>query len=179
MTTDTAMAIFQLDDRIPEIDPSAWVAEAAQVIGRVRLRANSSIWFNATLRGDNELIDIGEGSNVQESAVLHTDPGAPLTVGSDVVIGHQAMLHGCTIGDGSLIGIQAIVLNGAKIGRECLIGAGALIGEGKEIPDRSVVLGAPGRVVRQLTDEDVARIRAGTRTYVERARYYREALNRV
>jgi carbonic anhydrase/acetyltransferase-like protein (isoleucine patch superfamily) len=137
------------------------------------------VWPYATLRGDNEPIIVGANSNVQENAVLHTDPGSPVRIGEWVTVGHQAMLHGCTIGDGSLIGIQAIVLNGAKIGRECLIGAGARGGEGKEIPDRSVVLGAPGRVVRQLTDEDVARIRAGTRTYVERARYYREALNRV
>ena len=137
---------------------------------------NSSVWFNAALRGDNEPIVLGANSNIQEGAVLHTDPGTPLTIGEWVTVGHQAMLHGCTIGDGTLIGMQAIVLNGARIGRECLIGAGALIGEGKEIPDRSVVLGSPGRVVRQLTDEDVAKIRAGVLTYVERARYYRDNL---
>ena len=173
------MAIFQLDDRIPEIDPSAWVADAAQVIGRVRLRARSSIWFNATLRGDNELIDIGEGSNVQEAAVLHTDPGAPLTVGANVVIGHQAMLHGCTIGDGSLVGIQAVILNRAKIGKGCLIGAGALIAEDKEIPDGSMVLGAPGRIVRQVTPEEMERFRLNAENYARRAAYFREHLKRI
>jgi len=173
------MAVYRLGERIPSIHPTAWVADSADLIGLVELHESASVWFGAALRGDNEPIVVGANSNVQENAVLHTDPGSPLRIGQWVTIGHQAMLHGCTIGDGTLIGIQAIVLNGAKIGRECLIGAGALIGEGKEIPDRSVVLGAPGRVVRQLTDEDVARIRAGTLTYVERARYYREALNRV
>jgi len=173
------MAVYRLGERIPSIHPTAWVADSADLIGLVELHENASVWFSAALRGDNEPIVVGANSNVQENAVLHTDPGSPLRIGEWVTVGHQAMLHGCTIGDGSLIGIQAIVLNGAKIGRECLIGAGALIGEGKEIPDRSVVLGAPGRVVRQLTDEDVARIRAGTLTYVERARYYREALNRI
>ena len=162
-----------------ELAPTAWVADSADVIGLVELGESASVWFNAALRGDNEPIVIGANSNVQEGSVLHTDPGSPLTLGEWVTVGHQAMLHGCTIGDGTLIGIQAIVLNGAKIGRDCLIGAGALIGEGKEIPDRSVVLGAPGRIVRQMTDEQVARIRAGALTYVERARYYREALNRI
>ncbi|MCM5569511.1 gamma carbonic anhydrase family protein [Burkholderiaceae bacterium FT117] len=173
------MAIYRLGERVPSIHPTAWVADSADLIGLVELRENASVWFNAALRGDNEPIVVGANSNVQEGAVLHTDPGSPLVIGEWVTVGHQAMLHGCTIGEGSLIGIQAIVLNGAKIGRNCLIGAGALIGEGKEIPDNSVVLGAPGRVVRQLSDEDAARIRAGTLTYVERARYYREALNRV
>jgi len=173
------MAIYRLGERVPSIHPTAWVADSADLIGLVELRENASVWFNAALRGDNEPIVVGANSNVQEGAVLHTDPGSPLVIGEWVTVGHQAMLHGCTIGEGSLIGIQAIVLNGAKIGRNCLIGAGALIGEGKEIPDNSVVLGAPGRVVRQLSDEDAARIRAGTLTYVERARYYREALNRI
>jgi len=173
------MAIYRLGERVPSIHPTAWVADSADLIGLVELRENASVWFNAALRGDNEPIVVGANSNVQEGAVLHTDPGSPLVIGEWVTVGHQAMLHGCTIGEGSLIGIQAIVLNGAKIGRNCLIGAGALIGEGKEIPDNSVVLGAPGRVVRQLSDEDAARVRAGTLTYVERARYYREALNRI
>jgi carbonic anhydrase/acetyltransferase-like protein (isoleucine patch superfamily) len=173
------MAVYRLGERIPSIHPTAWVADSADVIGLVELGENASVWFNAALRGDNEPIIIGANSNVQEGSVLHTDPGSPLRLGEWVTVGHQAMLHGCTIGDGTLIGIQAIVLNGAKIGRDCLIGAGALIGEGKEIPDGSVVLGAPGRIVRQMTDEQVARIRAGALTYVERARYYREALNRI
>ena len=170
------MAVYRLGDRVPSIHPTAWVAPSADLIGLVELADNSSVWFNAALRGDNEPIVLGANSNIQEGSVLHTDPGSPLLIGQWVTVGHQAMLHGCTIGDGSLIGMQAIVLNGAKIGRECLIGAGALIGEGKEIPDRSVVLGSPGRVVRQLTDEQVAQIRAGVATYVERARYYREQL---
>jgi len=170
------MAVYRLGERVPSIHPTAWVAPSADLIGLVELAENSSVWFNAALRGDNEPIVLGANSNIQEGSVLHTDPGSPLIIGQWVTVGHQAMLHGCTIGDGSLIGMQAIVLNGAKIGRECLIGAGALIGEGKEIPDRSVVLGSPGRVVRQLTDEQVAQIRAGVATYVERARYYREQL---
>ena len=173
------MPIYRLGDRVPSLHPTAWVADSADLIGLVELAENASVWFNAALRGDNEPIRIGANSNVQEGAVLHTDPGSPLEIGEWVTVGHQAMLHGCTIGEGSLIGIQAIVLNGAKIGRDCLIGAGALIGEGKEIPDRSVVLGAPGRVVRQLDDAAVARVRAGALTYVERARYYRDALKRI
>ena len=173
------MAVFRLGDRIPRIHPSAWIADAAQVIGLVEIGADSSVWFNATLRGDNELIKVGASSNLQEAAVLHTDPGCPLTIGDWVTVGHQAMLHGCTIGDGTLIGIQAVVLNGAKIGRDCLIGAGALVTEGKEIPDRSVVLGSPAKVVRQLSDEDVARIRRGAQTYVDRAKMYRAELVRT
>jgi len=173
------MAIFQLDDRTPEVDPSAWVADAAQVIGKVRLDAGASVWFNATLRGDNELIHIGEHSNVQEGAVLHTDPGRPLTVGRQCVIGHQAMLHGCTIGEGSLVGMQAIVLNGAKIGRECLIGAGALIPEDRVIPDRSMVLGSPGKIVRQVTDEEAARFRSNADHYAKRAAFFREKLKQI
>ena len=170
------MAVYRLGERVPTLHPSAWVAPSADLIGLVELAENSSVWFNAALRGDNEPIVLGANSNIQEGAVLHTDPGSPLSIGEWVTVGHQAMLHGCTIGDGTLIGMQAVVLNGAKIGRECLIGAGALIGENKEIPDRSVVIGSPGRVVRQLTDEDVAKIRAGVQTYVERARYYRDHL---
>jgi carbonic anhydrase/acetyltransferase-like protein (isoleucine patch superfamily) len=173
------MAIYSLGERIPSIHPTAWVADSADLIGLVELAENASVWFNAALRGDNEPIRIGANSNVQEGAVLHADPGSPLTIGEWVTVGHQAMVHGCTIGDGSLVGIQAVILNNTKIGRDCLIGAGAVIGEGKEIPDRSLVLGAPGRVVRQLSDEDIARIRAGAVSYVERARLFREALRRL
>jgi carbonic anhydrase/acetyltransferase-like protein (isoleucine patch superfamily) len=173
------MAIYQLDDRIPEIDPSAWVAEDASVIGRVRLGPGVSVWFNATLRGDNELISMGAHSNAQEGVVMHTDPGMPLTVGEQVTIGHQAMLHGCTIGDGTLIGIQAVILNGAKIGRECLIGAGALVTEGKEIPDRSVVMGSPGKIVRQVTDEEAARFRTNNGNYVRRGEHFSRHLKRI
>ena len=172
------MAIYRLGDREPRIDPTAWVAESAELIGLVELAAGSSVWFNCTLRGDNEPIRVGARSNVQENCVLHTDPGFALTIGERVTVGHQAMLHGCTIGDGSLIGIQAIVLNGARIGRDCLVGAGALVAEGKEIPERSLVMGTPGRVVRQLTDAEVANLHAGSERYVQRARHFREALVR-
>ena len=144
------MTIYALDDVSPEIAPSAWIAPDANVIGRVRLGAQVSVWFGATLRGDNELLDVGQGSNIQENCVLHTDMGYPLAIGANCTIGHKAMLHGCTIGAGSLIGMGATVLNGAVIGQGCLIGAGALITEGKVIPDGSLVMGVPGKVVRQL-----------------------------
>jgi len=142
--------IYSLNGIAPQIDDSAWVAPDANVIGRIVLEAESSVWFGATLRGDNEEIRLGRGSNIQENCVLHTDMGFPLTIGADCTIGHRAMLHGCTIGDGSLIGMGATILNGAKIGRFCLIGACALITEGKEIPDFSLVMGSPGKVVRLL-----------------------------
>jgi len=173
------MAIYSIEKRTPKIAPSAWVAPGAHVIGGVELAENVSIWFGAVLRGDNDPITIGTGSNVQENAVLHTEAGHPLTIGAYVTVGHQAMLHGCAIGDGSLIGIQAVVLNGAKIGRECLIGAGALIPEGKVIPDRSVVMGAPGKVVRELSDADVARIRAGVDSYVAKGAQFSAELKRI
>ncbi|MFU8881742.1 MAG: gamma carbonic anhydrase family protein [Rhodobacterales bacterium] len=146
------MTIYTLDGISPQFpaDGDFWVAPDANVIGHVVLDSGASVWFGATLRGDNELIHIGAGSNVQENTVMHTDMGYPLIVGRNCTIGHKAMLHGCTIGDNSLIGMGATVLNGAKIGRNCLIGAGALITEGKEIPDGSLVMGAPGKVVRQL-----------------------------
>jgi len=172
------MANYRLGDHRPRIDPTAWVAASAELIGQVELAPEASIWFNCTLRGDNEPIRVGARSNIQENCVLHTDPGHPLTIGERVTVGHQAMLHGCTIGDGSLIGIQAIVLNDARIGRECLIGAGALITEGKSIPDRSVVMGSPGRIVRQLTDDEVATLRRNNDTYVLRAQQYAQALER-
>ncbi len=173
------MALYALGTLRPELRGSAWVAETAAVIGNVLLEDGASVWFNAVLRGDNELITLGRASNVQDGAVLHTDPGFPLTLAAEVLVGHQAMLHGCRIGEGSLIGIQAVVMNGAVIGRECLIGAGALIPEGKVIPDRSLVLGAPGKVVRQLNDQEAAFIRLGCAQYAERARRYREELRRL
>ena len=129
------MSIYQLDQHVPKLDPTAWVADSAQVIGSVALAANTSIWFGAVLRGDTELIDIGEGSNIQDLSVLHTDVDCPLTIGKNVTVGHQVMLHGCTVGDNSLIGIQAVVLNNAKIGKNCIVGAGSLVTEGKEFPD--------------------------------------------
>jgi carbonic anhydrase/acetyltransferase-like protein (isoleucine patch superfamily) len=173
------MAIYQLDDRIPRIDPTSFIHEYAAVIGLVTLGAGATVWPGATIRGDNEPILIGDNTSVQEGAVLHTDPGCPLTIGRNVTIGHQAMLHGCTIGDGSLIGIQAIVLNRAVIGRNCLLGAGALVTEGKVIPDNSLVLGSPAKVVRELTPEDVQRLQASAASYVRRARQYPLGLKRI
>ena len=173
------MAIYQLGERVPQIDPSAYVFDTATLIGRVILGARVSIWPYATLRGDNEPIEIGDDSNVQESSVLHADPGFPLTIGRRVTVGHQVMLHGCTIGDGSLIGIQVVVLNGAVIGRDCLIGAGALITEGKQIPDGSLVIGSPAKVVRQLEPSHIERIKRDTDSYVQRAVAYRRDLKRI
>ena len=170
--------LLQLEDRRVQAEGDYWVADTARVIGSVLLKRDASVWFNAVLRGDNELITVGECSNVQDGAVLHTDPGCPLVIGSHVTIGHKAMLHGCTIGDNSLIGINAVVLNRAKIGRNCLIGANALITEGKEIPDNSMVLGAPGKVVRELTEEEIRGLRWSAVHYVENARRFRNALVR-
>ncbi|MBP5992198.1 MAG: gamma carbonic anhydrase family protein [Piscinibacter sp.] len=173
------MAIYQLDDDIPRIADTAWVADSAQVIGRVELQEGASVWFGAVLRGDNEWITIGRGSNVQDGTVMHTDMGYPLTIGAHVTIGHQAMLHGCTIGDGSLIGIQAVVLNNAKIGRNCLVGAGALVTEGKEFPDGSLIMGAPAKVVGQLTPERFERLRQGALSYAQKADRFRRGLKKI
>lgn len=173
------MPIYRLDDKVPTLHPDAWVAESADIIGDVRLAAGASVWPQAVLRGDNEPIHIGEDSNVQDGSVLHTDPGAPLHIGRYVTIGHKAMLHGCTVGDGSLIGIGAVVLNGARIGQNCLVGAGALVTEGKEFPDGSMILGSPARVVRQLTPEQIAGLRANAQHYVAHARHYRAHLLRM
>lgn len=153
-----------------------WVAPSAVVIGRVRLERDASVWWGAVLRGDNEPITVGEGSNVQDGCVLHTDPGCPLTIGANVTVGHLAMLHGCTIGAGSLVGIGAIVLNGARIGRNCLIGAKALITEGREIPDNSLVMGMPGRIVGEVRAEQAARMAAGTAKYVANWKRYKAGL---
>ena len=155
-----------------EAHPDSWIAPGASLIGKVRLEAGASVWFGAVLRGDNELIHIGEGSNVQDGSVLHTDMGHPLVLGKGVTIGHKVTLHGCTVGDHSLVGIGAVVLNGAKIGRHCLIGAGALIPEGKEIPDGSLVMGVPGKVVRQLSEEQMRGLERSAAHYVENARRY-------
>lgn len=163
------MTLYELGGVAPELpeDGQFWIAPNACVIGRVILRRNASVWFGAVLRGDHEPIEIGEGSNVQDGSVLHTDPGYPLTVGRNCTIGHMVMLHGCTVGDETLIGIGATVLNGARIGRQCLIGAHALIPEGKDIPDRSLVMGTPGRVVREFTDEEAAAFNYPAAHYVE------------
>ncbi len=173
------MAIYQLGDDAPRLAPGAWVADSAQVIGRVALADDAGVWFGAVLRGDNEWIEIGARSNVQEGSVLHTDMGFPMHIGTDVTIGHQAMLHGCTVGEGSLIGIQAVVLNGAKIGRHCLVGAGSVVTEGKEFPDGSLILGSPAKVVRALSDEQVARLRHSAAQYVLKARLFAQHLTRL
>jgi len=173
------MAIYQLGDRTPDIAPSAYITDSAHVIGTVKIEAHANIWFGATIRGDNELITVGENSNVQENCSLHTDPGYPLTIGKNVTVGHQAMLHGCTIGEGSLVGIQAVILNGAKIGKNSLVGAGALVTEGKEFPDYSLIIGSPAKAVRTLTEEDVVRMHANTSNYVERGQFYKNNLKRI
>ncbi|MBK7022359.1 MAG: gamma carbonic anhydrase family protein [Sulfuritalea sp.] len=173
------MAIYSLGDRKPVLGPDAWVAPNATVIGDVRLGDNASIWWNAVVRGDNDTITIGAGSNIQDGSVLHVDAGVPLTVGANVTVGHQVMLHGCTIGDESLIGIKSVILNRAVIGRHCIIGANSLIPEGKVIPERSLVMGSPGKVVRQLSDDEVARLLMAAEGYVENARRYRAGLQQT
>ena len=173
------MAIYQLGESRPHIDDTAYVADNASVIGQVELKAHASVWFGATLRGDNELISIGENSNLQEGCVLHTDMGFPLTVGKDVTVGHQAMLHGCTIGDGSLIGIQAVILNGARIGRNSLVGAGALVTEGKEFPDNSLIIGSPAKAVRTLSEEQIAGLKKNSASYVARAQLFKQQLKKL
>ena len=173
------MAIYQLGEHAPEIHESAYVADSASLIGKVTLEANTSVWSGVTLRGDNERITIGENSNVQEGTVMHTDMGYPLEIGKNVTIGHQAMLHGCTIGDGSLIGIQAVVLNGAKIGRNCLVGAGALVTEGKEFPDNMLIIGTPAKAVRQLSPEQIEGLRRSAGHYMANARRFRAGLRKI
>ena len=163
---------YDLEDKKPKNSGENWVAPNATIIGDVTLENNSSVWFNAVIRGDNENIHVGEGSNVQDGSVLHTDPGCPLRIGKDVTIGHIVMLHGCTIGDNSLIGIGAVILNNAKIGKNCIIGAKALITENKEIPDNSLVVGAPGRVVRKLTDEEIGKITENAKHYQDNWKRY-------
>ena len=168
--------IYALDDLTPEIDPDSWIAPAAHVLGKVRIAAGVSIWFGAVLRGDTEWIEIGAGSNVQEGCTLHTDFGYPLSIGADVTVGHNVILHGCSIGDATLIGMGATILNGARIGRNCLIGAGALITEGKEIPDGSLVMGTPGRVVREMDAVAIERVRMSAAHYCERMVQFRNGL---
>lgn len=175
------MAIYELDGIKPVLpqDDAYWVADSAAVMGSVTLLANASVWFGAVVRGDNDPIIIGEDSNVQDNAVIHTDVGSPVTIGKGVTIGHQAMLHGCTVGDYSLIGIGATVLNNVKIGKNCLIGAHALIPEGREIPDNSMVLGAPGKVVRQLGPEMEAMLRGSAQVYVKNHQRFKAGLKRI
>jgi carbonic anhydrase/acetyltransferase-like protein (isoleucine patch superfamily) len=173
--------IYKLNENKPQfpVDGDYWVAPDANVIGKIHLNTGASVWFGATLRGDNEWIDIGAGSNVQENSVLHTDIGFPLTIGRNCTIGHKAILHGCTIGDQSLIGMGAIVLNGAQIGRNCLIGAGALITEGKIIPDNSLVVGAPGKVVRSLTEAEIEGLLASATGYQTNMRRFAKGLEAI
>ncbi|MFD1344547.1 gamma carbonic anhydrase family protein [Litorisediminicola beolgyonensis] len=170
------MTLYSFEGHAPEVDESAWVAPDANLIGKVIIGARASVWFSATLRGDNEPITLGEGANLQENVVCHTDPGLPLTIGRGCTIGHKVMLHGCTIGDNTLIGMGATILNGAKIGSNCLIGAGALITEGKEIPDGSLVMGMPGKVVRMLDDAAIEGLRKSAQGYVDKARRFREGM---
>ncbi len=172
------MALYELDGNRVEVPANGryWVAENAAVLGKVVLGEDASVWFNCVLRGDNEAIVVGARSNIQDGSVLHTDPGFPMTIGPDCTIGHMVMLHGCTIGQGCLVGIGAIVLNGARIGESCLIGAHALIPEGKEIPAGSVVMGSPGKIVRQVTEQDRVRMRAGALAYATRWPLYARAL---
>ena len=171
------MAIYQLDDWIPQIAATAWVADSASVIGRVRMEDGASVWYGAVLRGDNDLIHLGRNTNIQDGSVLHTDTGFPLTLGDNVTVGHQAMLHGCSVGDGTLIGIQAVVLNGAKIGRNCIVGAGALVTKGKEFPDGSLIVGSPAKLMRTLEPEQFEAHQA--EHYVEQTQRHRGGIRRI
>jgi len=175
------MPFYKLDGQAPEIprEGEYYVAETAVLIGRVRLKSEASVWFGAVLRGDNEWIELGERSQIQDNATLHTDPGFPLTIGSNCVIGHNVILHGCTVGDNSLIGMGAIMLNGAKIGKNSLVGAGSVVTEGKSFPDNSLIVGAPARVIRTLDEEDASMILAGADIYVRRWKRYAKGLTRM
>ncbi|MDM0013001.1 gamma carbonic anhydrase family protein [Variovorax sp. J22P168] len=173
------MALYELDGVAPQLAAGAWVADSAQVIGSVVLAENASIWFGAVLRGDTEVMTVGRNSNVQDLSVLHADHGCPLTIGENVTVGHQVMLHGCTIGDNSLIGIQAVVLNNARIGRNSIVGAGSVVTEGKVFPDNSLIFGSPAKVVRTLDDEDAAKLRLSAEHYVENARRYAKGLKKI
>lgn len=173
------MAVYELDGKSPELGTGAWVADTAQVIGDVQLADNASVWFGAVIRGDTETIRIGRNSNIQDLSVLHADIGKPLTIGADVTVGHQVMLHGCTIGDNSLIGIQAVVLNGARIGRNCIVGAGSVVTEGKEFPDNSLIIGAPAKVVRTLDDAAARKLAESAAHYVDNARRFARGLKKI
>jgi len=173
------MAIYELDGKAPQLGPGAWVADNAQVIGNVELGSDASVWFGVVVRGDNDPIRIGRNSNIQDLAVLHSDKGVPLTIGEHVTVGHQAMLHGCTVGDGSLIGIQAVVLNGAKIGRGCIVGAGSVVTEGKEFPDYSLILGSPAKVVRTLDRERADGLVTSALNYVANAHRFAKGLRKI
>lgn len=173
------MALYQLEDDVPHVHPTAWVADSAQVIGKVVLEEGASVWFGAVLRGDNETLTVGKGSNVQDGTIVHSDLGFPCTLGENVTIGHQVVLHGCEIGDGTLVGIQSVILNGAKIGRHCLVGAGSLVTEGKEFPDGSLIMGRPAKVVRELPPEQLDGLRRAALHYVENGARYRAGLKKI
>ena len=173
------MAIYELDGLTPQLGEGAWVADSAQVIGNVHLAEGASVWFGAVLRGDNEPMRVGRGSNIQDGSMVHSDPGFPMTLGENVTIGHQVMLHGCTVGDGSLIGIKSVVMNGAKIGRNCLVGAGSLVTEGKQFGEGQLILGSPAKAVRSLTEDGRTRNLHAAANYVERGQRYRKALKRL
>ena len=173
------MAIYELNGVAPSLADTAWVADSAQVIGNVVLGDQASVWFGTVVRGDMERITIGAGSNIQDTSVLHADTGQPLVIGARVTVGHQAVLHGCTVGDESLIGFGAIVLHGAKIGKNCLVGAGALVTEGKEFPDGSMIVGAPAKVVRQLTPEQIELLRHSAQHYIDNAQRFCSGLKQI
>jgi carbonic anhydrase/acetyltransferase-like protein (isoleucine patch superfamily) len=173
------MAIYRLDEHTPQLADSAWVADSAQVMGNVHMDEGASVWFGVILRGDTEPLRIGKNSNVQDGSVVHADVGFPVVLGENVTVGHQVMLHGCTVGDGSLIGIQSVVLNGAKIGKNCLVAAGSLVSGGKEFPDSSMIMGSPAKVVRQLTPEQIAGLLESAKHYVENARRFKAGLTKI
>jgi carbonic anhydrase/acetyltransferase-like protein (isoleucine patch superfamily) len=173
------MAIYQLDDLTPQLATGAWVADSAQVMGDVRMAENANVWFGSVVRGDSETISIGQNTNIQDASVLHADPGKPLVIGNNVSVGHQVMLHGCTVGDGTLIGIGAIVLNGAVIGKNCLVGAGALVTEGKTFPDGSMILGSPAKAVRELSQEQKEGLLGIAKHYVENAKRFSKGLKKI
>lgn len=173
------MAIYEVEGKVPDLDPTAWVADSAQVMGDVKLCEHASVWFGVIARGDSDRIYVGKRSNIQDSCVLHADEGIPLVIGDNVSVGHQVMLHGCTIGDGSLIGIGAVVLNRARIGRNCIVGAGALVTEGKEFPDGSMILGSPARAVKTLTPEQIQGVQRIAQHYVDNAKKFRATLKKL
>ena len=173
------MAVYEVDGMTPQVDATAWIADSAQVMGNVTIGPDASVWFGCVLRGDTETMTIGEGSNIQDLTVMHADLGMPLTIGKHVTVGHKVMLHGCTIGDGSLIGIGSVVLNGARIGKNCPGGAGSLVTEGKEFPDGSMIMGAPARAVRQLTPEQMQSLRQSAQNYIANARLFRATLKKL
>ena len=173
------MAIYQLNESKPSVHPSAWVADSAQVMGAVTLAENTSVWFGVVIRGDTSTISVGRGSNIQDNSVLHADEGMPLVIGEGVTVGHQVMLHGCTVGNNSLIGIGAVVLNGAKIGNNCLVGAGALVTEGKEFADGSMIIGSPAKAVRMLSPEQIEGLKMSAKHYINNASRYKTGLKKL